>query len=208
MTRMTAMIAGACLVSSAASAQSIPPLTGTIDGRPFVARSAVVSHFDTPEVECAGKWPLGASCPPGSPEAKNVRRTQIFVFDRVVTCADRLSILDMMNGRELAPDERVIKLDIGLEHGWPPPTTPFTTAFVSVNDHVGVDFDRVDGHGGSHGIGASGTVRFPTPSSVFLDVASAPGYIASGSVRGVIAITNCQTARIARPSTPQLPDVN
>lgn len=188
--RRTLAVGSVWLVSSIASAQSMPPLTGTIDGRPFVARSAVVSHFNTPEMECAGTSPLGASCPRGSPEAKNVYRTQIFVFERVVTCADRLSILDM-DGRELTPDERVIKLDIGLEHGWPPPTTPFTTAFVSVNDHVGVDFDRVDGHGGAHGIGANGTVRFPTATSVFLDVASAPGYIASGSVRGVIAITNC-----------------
>jgi hypothetical protein len=201
--RTATITAAACLIASTAMAQPMQPLQGTIDGRAFVARSAVVSHFDTPEVECAGKWPLGASCPRGSREAKNVRRTQIIVFERVVTCADRLTILDMTNGTELTPDERVIKLDMGLANGWPPPSTPFTTEFVSVNDHVSATFDRVDGHGGAHGIMPQGTVRFPTPTSLFLDVTSAPGYIASGSVRGVIPITICASTNLPRPTRPK-----
>jgi hypothetical protein len=62
-------------------------ITGTIGGKPFVARSALVVRLDLPMSQCSSTTsPRGAPCYQGAPWALEVQTTWLHVYEHVATC--------------------------------------------------------------------------------------------------------------------------
>jgi hypothetical protein len=183
-----------------------PSLHASIGKKPFVARAALVTEVNTTrrmsgpcsaseleEAKARSAWfrthPEAWTTCGSTANGPEVLASQIYIFERVVTCDD-------LRGKRphVAQNEHAIEIDVtGV---WPPAQrTALRSHAEDVDphsDHVDATFDDYRPSDGNGGYAAFGTVTFveatPSEALLALDLADGSG---EATARGTVRATVC-----------------
>ena len=192
--------------TTAIQASPTPSLRASIGKKPFIAHAALVTEVNTTrrmsgpcspseleEAKARSSWfrthPEAWSTCGSTANGPEVLASQIYIFERVVTCDD-------LRGKRnhVAQNEHAIEID--LTGVWPPaPRTTLRSHAEDVDphsDHVDASFDDYRPSDGNSGYAAFGTVTFleatPREGLVAIDLADATG---EATARGTVRVKVC-----------------
>ncbi len=190
---------GGAAPTTPTQASATPSLRASIGNKPFIARAALVTEVNTTrrmsgpcsasELEEAKARSSWFKSHPGTVNGPVVLASEIYIFERVVTCDD-------LRGKSNPVTQNEHAIAIDLTGVWPPaPRTTLRSHAEDVDprsDHVDASFEDYRPSDGNNGYAAFGTVTFveatPSEGVLALDLADDTG---DATARGTVRVKVC-----------------